>query len=77
MLQNGVSHRCACVKLSTKVGGIAPSSGAANLPEKVSRGMGHRSRHSIASSRDLGPVRASKHPDKFVLFFGGLSSCCM
>ena len=24
MLQNGVSHRCACVKLSTKGGGIAP-----------------------------------------------------
>ena len=30
MLQNRVSHRCACVKLSTK-GGIAPFWGSANL----------------------------------------------
>ena len=30
-LQNGVSHRRACLKLSTK-GGIAPFWGSANLP---------------------------------------------
>ena len=41
-LQNGVSHRCACVKLSTK-GGIAPFWGSANLLEKVSRDVGYRS----------------------------------
>ena len=56
MLQNGVSHRCACVKLSTKGGGIAPFRGSANLPEKVSRDMGYRS-DSIAVSRDMGPLR--------------------
>ena len=33
-LQNGVSHGCACVKLSTKGGGIAPFWGSANLPYK-------------------------------------------
>ena len=31
-LQNGVSHRCACVKQSTKRGGIAPFWGRAGLP---------------------------------------------
>ena len=35
-------------------GGIAPSWGSANLPEKVSRDMGYRS-DSIAVSRDMGP----------------------
>ena len=54
MLQSGVSHRCACVKLSTK-GGVAPFWGSANLPERVSRDMGHRS-DSIAISRDMGPL---------------------
>ena len=54
MLQNGVSHRCACVKLSTK-GGIAPLWGSAKFPEKVSRDMGYRS-DSIAISRDMGPL---------------------
>ena len=50
----GVSHRCVCVKLSTK-GGIAPFLGSANLPYKVSRDMGYRS-DSIAVSRDMGPL---------------------
>ena len=54
MLQNGVSHRCACVKLIAK-GGIAPFWGSANLPEKVSRDMGYRS-DSIAVSREMGPL---------------------
>ena len=34
MLQNRVSHRCACVKLSTETWGITPFWGNANLPEK-------------------------------------------
>ena len=55
-LQNGVSHRCACVKLSTKGGGITPFWGAPNLPEKVSRDMGYRS-DSIAMSRDMGAAK--------------------
>ena len=42
-LQNGVSQRCACVKLSTK-GGIAPFWGRASIPLKVSRDMGPLSR---------------------------------
>ena len=33
-MQNGVSHRCACVKLSAKGWGIATLLGIANLPEK-------------------------------------------
>ena len=53
-LQNGVSHRCACVKLISK-GGIAPFWESANLPQKVSRNMGYRS-DSIAISRDTGPL---------------------
>ena len=44
MLQNVVSHRYACVNLSTK-GGLAPW-----------RDMGYRS-DSIALSRDMGPLR--------------------
>ena len=43
MLQNGVSHRCACVKLGAK-GGIAPLWGGASFPEKVSCDMGYRCR---------------------------------
>ena len=43
------------MKLSAK-GGIAPSWGSANIPEKVSRDMGDRS-DSIAVSRDMGPLR--------------------
>ena len=39
-MQNGVSRRCACLKLSTKkAGGIEPFRGTAALPEKVSRNM--------------------------------------
>ena len=56
MLQNGVSHRSACVKLSTK-GGMAACWGSADLPEKVSHDVGYRS-DSIAISRDMGPLRA-------------------
>ena len=55
MLHNGVSHRCVCVSEVLR-GGIAPSWGAANLPEKVSRDMGYRS-DGIAISRDMGPLR--------------------
>ena len=56
MLQNGVSHRCACVKLSTKGGGVSHHSGGVlTLPEKVSRDMGYRS-DSIAVSRNMGPL---------------------
>ena len=54
MLQNGVSHRCACVKLSTKAG-YRTILGSADLPEKVSRDTGYRS-DSIAISRDMGPL---------------------
>ena len=57
MLQNGVSYRCACVKLSTG-GRVAPFWGAANLAEKVSRDMGYRS-DSIATSRDMRPLSIS------------------
>ena len=57
-LQNGVSHRCACVKLSTKRGVSHNGGGAANLPEKVSRDMGYRS-DSIAISRGMGPLSSS------------------
>ena len=39
-LQNGVSHRCACVNLSTKGGGLAPLWGIAGMAEKVSRDRG-------------------------------------
>ena len=48
---NGLSHKCACVKL--------PFWRSANLPEKVSRDMGYRS-DSIAISRDMGPLRCSE-----------------
>ena len=57
MLQNGVSHGCACVKLKCPRGGLAPFWGAANLPYKVSRDMGYRS-DSVAISRDMGPLRS-------------------
>ena len=51
MLQNGVSHRCACAKLSAKGGGggIAPFLRSAGFPEKASCDMGYRS-DSIAIS---------------------------
>ena len=55
LLQNGVSHRCACVKLSSRAG-YRTILGTANLPEKVSRDMGYRS-DSIAKLRDMGPLR--------------------
>ena len=42
MLQNGVSHRCACVKLSSKKGVSHHFGGGTNLPEKVSCDMGCR-----------------------------------
>ena len=58
-LQNGVSHRCACVKLNTQ-GGIAPLWEGANLPQKVSRDMEYRS-DSIAVSRDMAPLRIGGH----------------
>ena len=69
MFQNGASHRCACVKVSTKGGGIAPFWGSANLAKKVSRDTGYRS-DSVAKSRDMGPLRAQKSP-LFWLFSGG------
>ena len=50
MLQNGVSHRCACVKLGTNVGASHHFRGISNLPEKVSRDVGYRS--------DMGPLRS-------------------
>ena len=46
MLQNGVSHRCACVSPSAK-GSIAPFWGSANLPEKVSRNIQGRANHEV------------------------------
>ena len=45
-------HRGACVKLSTKGGGIAPFWASANFPEKVSLDMGYHS-DIIATSRDM------------------------
>ena len=54
-LQSGVSHRCACVKLSSK-GGIAPFWGTTKLPQKVSRDMGYYRSDSIAISRDMEPL---------------------
>ena len=51
MLQNGVSHRCAFAKLSTK-GGYRMILGECALKSD----MGYRS-DSIAMSRDMGPLR--------------------
>ena len=56
MLQNGVSHRCACVKLSAKGGVSHHCGGSAKFSEKVSRDMGYRS-DSIAVSRDMGATK--------------------
>ena len=56
-----VSHRCACVKLSTQ-GGIAPFWGVLTSLKKVSRGMGYRS-DSIAMSRDMGPLSSAEPQD--------------
>ena len=54
MLQNGVSHRCACVRLSARREGVSHHfGGVSNLNEKVSRDMGYRS-DSIAISCDMG-----------------------
>ena len=54
MLQNGASHRCAFVKLSTR--GVSHHFwGASNLPGNVSSDMGYPS-NSIAISRDMGPL---------------------
>ena len=54
-LRHGVSHRCACVKLSTKGGYRTILRECYNLPVKVSRDMGYRS-DSIAVSTDMGPL---------------------
>ena len=53
-----VSHRCACLKLSTKAGGIAPFWRTANFTEKASRDIRYRS-DSIAASRDTGPLSST------------------
>ena len=58
MLQNGVLHICACMKLSTKGGYRTLLGRGANLPEKVSHDMGYRC-DSIAISRNVGPLRVS------------------
>ena len=55
MLQNGVSHRCASLKLSIK-GGYRTIWASAKLSQKISRDMGYHS-DSIAVSRDTGPLR--------------------
>ena len=55
-LQNGVSHRCARVKLSTKGAYRTIFWGVLTSLKKISRGMGYRS-DSIAISRDKGPLR--------------------
>ena len=59
MLQDGVSHRCACVKLSAKGGGIASFWGTANLREKVSRNMEYRG-DGIALLHHMGPLSAQE-----------------
>ena len=56
MLQNGVSHRCACVKLRAKGGGIAPFGEVLTSLKTVSRDVGYRS-DSIAISRDMGLLK--------------------
>ena len=79
MLQNGVSRRCAGVRLSTKGGGVAPFWGSANLPEKVSRDMGYRS-DSIPISRDMGPlvaraIRNVIRANRVARIIGNLNPC--
>ena len=54
-LQNGVSHRCACAKLSTKRG-YCTILGECWPPWKILHDMGYHS-DSIAISRDMGPLR--------------------
>ena len=54
-LQNEVSHRCACVKLSTK-GGYRTIRRSANY--KVSRHMGYRNDR-IAILRDIGDTKTA------------------
>ena len=56
MLQNGISHRCACVKLSTKGWVSHHFGGVLASLKKVSSDMGYRS-DSIAIWRDMGPLR--------------------
>ena len=57
---DGVSHRCACVKLRTRGGGcIAPFWGSANLPQKVSRDVGCRLVGPSARRPPLSRYRAS------------------
>ena len=57
MLQNGVSHRYTCVKVSTGGGGrYRTILGSCQPPWKVLHDMGYRS-DSIAISRDMGPLR--------------------
>ena len=61
-LQNGLSHRCACVRLSTK-GGLPEHFGrSANLLERESRDMGYRS-NSIATSRGMRPPIYTEQTD--------------
>ena len=56
MLQNGVSHRCACVEVSAK-GGVSHHFGEVlTTLKKESRDTGYRG-DSIAVSRDMGPLR--------------------
>ena len=65
-LKNGVSHRCACVKLSTNRG-YRTILGDCWPPLKVSRDTGYRS-DSIAISRDMGPLSPLPCPS-FLYFF--------
>ena len=57
-LQNGVSHRCAFVKLSTKGGVLQKIGGTANLPYTVSRHVRVIWGLTISrrNSRDMGPL---------------------
>ena len=55
MLQNGVSHKCACVELSAKGRYRTNFGRCANLPKKGSCDLGYRS-DTIAISRDTGPL---------------------
>ena len=62
-LQNGLSHRCVCAKLSTKGRVSHHFGGVPDLPWKVSRDMGYRS-DSIAISRNMGPLRPCKNSQR-------------
>ena len=54
----GIAQMCLCETKHQRGGVIAPFWGSANLPEKVSRGMGYRS-DSVAISRDMGPLKST------------------